>query len=121
MIAKGQPSQKYRELQVHSATPLQRTLMAYDAAIIGCGHRDLKKTTDALNVLRGSLDLEQGEVAWRLFRIYQYCADLARAGQYDDASEILRSLVQAWIEVLVQEKDARPAQPAARYGVYASA
>ena len=121
MIAKGQPTQKYRELQVNSASPLQRTLMAYDAAIIGCGHRDLKKTTDALNVLRNSLDLEQGEVAVRLFRIYEYCADLARAGQYDDTSDILRSLVQAWIEVLVQEKDARPQQPKARYGVYASA
>jgi flagellin-specific chaperone FliS len=121
MTANGQPSQKYREHQVYSATPLQRTLMAYDAAIIGCGLRDLKKTTDALNVLRNSLDLEQGEIAWRLFRIYQYCADLARAGQYDDVSDILRGLVQAWIEVLVREKDARPAQPRARYTVYASA
>ncbi len=121
MVVKGQPSQRYRELQVASATPLQRILMAYDAAIIGCGHRDLKKTTDALNVLRNSLDLEQGEIAWRLFRIYQYCADLARAGQYEDASDILRSLVQAWVEVLVREKDARPAQPQVRHTVYASA
>jgi flagellin-specific chaperone FliS len=121
MTAPSQLAQKYRELQVYSATPLQRILMAYDAAIIGCGKRDLKKTTDALNVLRNSLDLEQGEIAWRLFRLYQYCADLARANKYEEAAEILRGLVQAWVEVLVREKDVRPNQPTDAHAVLASA
>jgi flagellin-specific chaperone FliS len=112
MIATAQPLQRYRQLQVETASPLQRTLMVYDVALVGCQQRDLKRTTDALNVLRGSLDMEQGEVALGFFRLYQYCADLARAGQYDEAAGILRELVDAWVQVLVRETDAvRVAQP----------
>jgi flagellin-specific chaperone FliS len=112
MIATAQPLQRYRQLQVETASPLQRTLMVYDVALVGCQQRDLKRTTDALNVLRGSLDMEQGEVALGFFRLYQYCADLARAGQYDEPAGILRELVDAWVQVLVRETDAvRVAQP----------
>jgi len=101
-----QPSQRYREVQVTSANPLQRTLMVYDAAILACRKGDLKGATAALNVLRNSLDLEQGPVAIGLFRLYQYCADLARKGKYEEAAHILQELVQAWVEVLVRQEDA---------------
>lgn len=101
-----QSSQRYREVQVSSASPLQRTLMVYDAAILACRKGDLKGVTDALNVLRSSLDLEQGPVAIGLFRLYQYCADLARKGKYEEAAHILQELVQAWVEVLVRQEDA---------------
>jgi flagellin-specific chaperone FliS len=107
MVATIQPSQKYRELQVLTATPLQRLLMVYDVAVMGCTQRDLKRTTEALNLLRNSLDLTQGEPAMGLFRLYQYCGELARAGDFDTAGTILRELVQAWVQVLVREMDAR--------------
>jgi len=107
MIAHNQPSLRYRELQAAGANSLQRTLMVYDAAIVACGRQDLQRTTEALNVLRNSLDLEQGPIPVSLFRIYQYCGKLAREGRYDEAADMLRELVQAWVEVLVREKDAR--------------
>jgi len=110
MIATAQPLQRYRQLQVETASPLQRTLMVYDVALVGCQQRDLKRTTDALNVLRSSLDMDQGEVAAGFYRLYQYCGDLARSGQFDDAAKILRELVDAWVQVLVQETDAVKAQ-----------
>jgi len=106
MIATAQPLQRYRQLQVETASPLQRTLMVYDVALVGCQQRDLQRTTEALNVLRNSLDMNQGEVAAGFYRLYQYCADLARAGQFDDTEKILRELVDAWVQVLVRETDA---------------
>jgi flagellin-specific chaperone FliS len=109
MYANPQSTQRYRELQVMTATPIQRLLMVYDAAVMGCNQRDLKRTTDALNVLRGSLNFEYAEVAFGFFRIYQYCGDLAREGRYDEAANLLRGLVQAWVEGLVRERDS--AQP----------
>ncbi len=121
MVAYNQPNERYRELQVMSASPLQRTLMVYDAAIVACGKRDLKRATDALNVLRNSLDLTQGgSVASGLFRLYLYCGDLMRAGQYDQAADILRGLVQAWVAVLVKEREAKP-QRSAQVGATAFA
>ena len=98
--------QKYRELQINTSSPLQRVLIAYDTALIACSQRDLKRVTDALNVLRNALDLDQGEPAIGLFRLYQYCAELARQGQFDDAAHILRELVDTWVQVLVREMEA---------------
>jgi flagellin-specific chaperone FliS len=107
MMPSSNPTHRYRESQVEGASPLQRTLMVYDVAIVGCTKRDLKKTTAALNLLRNSLDFEQGPAALGLYRLYQYCADQARAGNFDEAARILRELVQAWVEVLVRDTDAQ--------------
>ena len=115
MVATTQPSLKYKELQIMTASPLQRLLMVYDVAVMGCSQRDLKRTTEALNVLRNSLDLEQGEPAVQLLSLYQYCADLARQDKFEEAGSILRELVQAWVQVLVRETDAVARQPRPQY------
>jgi flagellin-specific chaperone FliS len=97
-------TQTYRQHQVMSASPLQLILMAYDAAITACKRKDLKRATDALNVLRNALDLDQGQVAIDLFSLYLYVADLARLGQWDEAANILRELMGAWMQALAQEQ-----------------
>lgn len=100
-------SLRYREQQVYSASPIQRLLMVYDVAIVSCNTRDLARTTQALNLLRSSLDFERGgELAMRLMSLYIYCADRARAGDFDESARVLRGLVQAWVEVLVKRADA---------------
>ena len=96
-------TQTYRMNQINSASPLDLLLMAYDAALIGCGQRDLKRTTKALNVLRDALDFSYDEdIAMGFFRLYQYCADLVRKGEFDEAAEILRDLRDSWAEVKAQ-------------------
>lgn len=93
----------YRQNQIMSATPLQLVLMVYDVAIIACKRRDLAKLTRALNLLIQALDMRQGEIALGLYRLYQYCADLARKGEFDQAAEILRELTSAWVQCLVKQ------------------
>jgi len=106
MTMTAQPQQKYREMQISTASPLQRLLMVYDVALAGCNQRDLKRTVDALSILMSSLDMSQGEISMRLFRLYQYCSELARDGNFDEAGQILRQLVESWVEVLVHQTDA---------------
>jgi flagellin-specific chaperone FliS len=103
-------TQVYRMNQINSAGPLDLVLIAYDAALAGCGQRDLGRTTRALSVLRNALDFSYDvDIAMGLFRLYQYCAELARQGDYDQAAHLLRELRQAWAQVKVQaERDAEP-------------
>lgn len=97
------PAWKYRLHQVEEATPLQHVVMVYDVALRACAQRDLAKLTRALRVLDNALDFSQGEIAMRLSRLYQYCADAARRGTYDEqaydeAAAILRELRGAWAQ-----------------------
>ncbi len=107
MIPAKQLSQRYREQQVSSASPLQRMLMVYDVALIGCQKHDLQRTIDALDLLRNSLNWDAGDEAAGFNRLYQYCSVQVRAGRWSEAERILRELVQAWVEVLVRETNAR--------------
>jgi flagellin-specific chaperone FliS len=96
----------YRANQVNSASPLDLVLMAYDAALVGCGQRDLIRTTRALSALRNALDFSyDADTAMGLFRLYQYCADLARSGDYDTAADLLRELRNTWALVTRQSQE----------------
>ncbi len=93
----------YRRNQILSATPLQLVLMVYDVAIVGCVRRDLAKTTQALNTLIKALDMRHGDIPTRLYWLYQYCADQARQGDFDQAARILRELASVWVQCLVEQ------------------
>lgn len=117
-------AQTYRINQVASASPLDLVLMAYDAALIGCAQRDLARTTEAITVLRNALDFSyDAKIAMGLFRLYQYCAELARKGDYDQAAHLLRELRDTWAQVKESMTAESPApQPtAAPGGAYAAA
>lgn len=100
-----------------SASPLRLVIMAYDAAIIGCEQRHLIKTTRALAVLRDALNFDYAEIAGRLFSLYEWCADLARKGQYDEAARILRELRDAWAACLPAVEHSAAPQSLPTYAV----
>ncbi|MCB0209142.1 MAG: flagellar protein FliS [Anaerolineae bacterium] len=101
-------TQTYRANQVNGASPLDLLLMTYDAALIGCGQNNLSRTINALNLLRDSLDFSYDqEIALGFFRLYQYCADLARKGEFDEVATILRELRDAWAQVKEQYNPAQ--------------
>ena len=96
-------TQTYRANQIKGASPLDLLLMTYDAALIGCGQHNLTRTINALNLLRDSLDFSYDqEIALGFFKLYQYCADLARKGEFDDVADILRELREARAQVKEQ-------------------
>jgi flagellin-specific chaperone FliS len=111
----------YRMNQINGASPLDLLIMAYDAALASAGQGDLDRFTRAIGVLRDALDYSyDAEVALGFFRLYQYCADLARKGEFDEAAGLIRGLRDAWDQVrsqhqLVTAPAASPTPPPSAY------
>ena len=64
---------------------------------------------------RDALDYSRdAEVALGFFKIYQYCADLARKGEFDEAAGLVRELRDTWVQVRSQYQPA--ATPVASTG-----
>ena len=109
-------TQSYRAIQVNGASPVDLLIMTYDATLTACHRRDLLQLTKALGVLRDALDYSyNGEIALGFFRLYQYCEELARQDQFDEAAFYLRELREAWGQVKEQDK-ANKFSSATRHG-----
>jgi flagellar protein FliS len=104
-------TQQYRQNDVMGASPVRLVIMAYDVAINACEKQDFARATQAISVLRDTLNFEYADVATGLFRLYQWCLDSIRKGDYSTAAKTLQELRQAWV---VAEKRSAPApMPAA--------
>jgi len=89
-------SQEYRQHDVLGASPIRLVVMAYDLAIQSCERKDFEKATKAITVLRDALNFDYQDVALGLFRIYQWCLDCIRQGDYSSAISALKELRSAW-------------------------
>lgn len=103
-------SQEYRQNDVLGASPLRLVVMAYDLAIQSCEREDFEKATKAISVLRDALNFEYQDVALGLFRLYQWCLDCIRQGDYKSAISALSELRGAWVQT---EKKITPIRPQA--------
>lgn len=93
-------TQTYRMNQINGASPLDLLIMAYDVALASCGQHDLDRLTRALGVLRDALDYSyDADVALGFFKLYQYCGDLARKGEFDEAAALLREIRDSWAQI----------------------
>lgn len=91
-------SQEYRQHDVLGASPIRLVVMAYDLAIQSCERKDFEKATRAISVLRDALNFEYQDVALGLFRLYQWCLDSIRQGDYKSAISALTELRDAWVQ-----------------------
>jgi flagellin-specific chaperone FliS len=107
MNQKAYGSQEYRQQEVLGASPIRLVVMAYDLAILSCEKKDFGRATKAISLLRDALNFDTGDTAVGLFRLYQWCLDCIRQGDYDSASQTLRELREAWANV---EKRLSPIQ-----------
>jgi len=89
-------NQEYRQQEVMGASPLRLVIMAYDLAIRACEQKDFEKAVKTVGALRDALDFEYVETSVGLFRIYQWCLDCIRGGDYASAITTLRELRDAW-------------------------
>ncbi len=87
---------QYRQQDVMNASPLRLVIMTYDLAIRACEQQDFTKSVRTISALRDALDLDYPEVAGGLFRLYQWCLDNIRKGDYASALLTLRELRAAW-------------------------
>ncbi len=87
---------KYKQQDVMSASPLRLVIMTYDLAIRACEQQDFAKAVKTISALRDTLDLDYPDVAVGLFRLYQWCLDCIRKGDYAAAITTLSELREAW-------------------------
>ena len=101
---------QYRQQEVMGASPMGLVRLGYDLAIRACEECDFDIANKVVTQLRDALDFEQGEIALRLFALYQWCLDNIRAGDFAAAGDTLKELRQAWIAI---EHTAGPSQGSA--------
>ena len=89
-------NQEYRQQDVMGASPMRLVVMAYDLAMKACDQKDFEKAVKTISVLRDALDFNYPEISVGLFRIYQWCLDCIRAGDYATAKATLGELREAW-------------------------
>jgi len=96
MMYQAAYQKQYRQQDVMSATPLRLVIMTYDLAIRACEQQDFAKAIKTISALRDALDMDYPEVAAGLFRLYQWCLDSIRKGDYASAITTLGELRAAW-------------------------
>ena len=89
---------RYKQQDVMSASPLRLVIMTYDLAIRACEQKDFEKAIKTISALRDTLDMDYPDVALGLFRLYQWCLDCIRAGDYGSAITTLAELRGAWAQ-----------------------
>jgi flagellin-specific chaperone FliS len=99
MYQQAYRAQEYRQQEVMGASPLRLVVMAYDLAIQACEQKDFTRATKSISVLRDALDFEYPETSVGLFRLYQWCLDSIRKGDYAGAMNTLKELREAWSTV----------------------
>ena len=107
---------QYQQQDVMSASPLRLVIMTYDLAIRTCEQQDFGKAVKTISALRDALDMDYPEAAMGLFRLYQWCLDSIRQGDYASAIATLGELRGAWAATEVKiaaRQHVVPSMPAA--------
>jgi flagellin-specific chaperone FliS len=81
------------------ASPIRLVVMAYDLAIQACEQKDFARATKSISVLRDALDFDYPDTSIGLFRLYQWCLDCLRQGDYTSPLNTLKELRDAWSTV----------------------
>ena len=89
------PQQVYQRQAIMNPSPLQLVVKLYDLLLQATYRKDQKRVREVLSTLIESLNFDH-EPAEELFRLYQYCQDLARDEEYEEIREILEPLRDAW-------------------------
>jgi len=119
------PCNRYMEMQVQTAPSENLVLMLYDGALrfarqarvslaegrMQDAHNDLTRAQDILGELMGSLNMDAGDVAHNLFRLYEFIqyrlivANVRKSAEpIDDVLQLLGDLRATWAQAI---RDAR--------------
>lgn len=93
----------YLSNQILNASPEQLFLKVFDFAIINSEKKDLVKTNNALQELIGFLKFDDEtyrDLSVNLLRLYQFCQDQSRKGDFSIVTKILTELRESWLQVI---------------------
>jgi len=90
----------YRAGSILSLTPGELLIKLYDLGLSALASGDRDRASRVVAQLIESLDFRYGEIAFGLFRLYRYCMDEIKRGEYEMPTRILRELRDTWIQAL---------------------
>lgn len=103
----SRPHQRYQEQAIQTASPEQLILKLYDLGIASCRNGDRAKLRSVLVELMSSLNFEVGgELANRLYAIYEFCLNESAMGDLEPIQEMLVGLREAWKEGVLERQPA---------------
>jgi len=98
---------QYQQQAVSTATPDQLIAKLYDFGIAACLRDDRTKLRAVLQELISSLNFEGGgEIAERLFMLYEYFLNESVSGDLPFVAEMLSELRDVWKEYVITRKAA---------------
>jgi flagellar secretion chaperone FliS len=91
----------YKQQEILMASPEKCILYLYDHAIQSCANQQAEQARKSLTALIDALDFKAGgELAVKLFSLYEYCLRLVHQNKFDDPVTILRGLREAWQQAM---------------------
>jgi|SRR5690554_1480528 flagellar protein FliS len=98
---------QYQQQAIMSSTPEMLVAKMYDLAISACHRDDRSKLRKVLAELISSLNFEKGgEIAGRLYNLYEYCMEQSVSGDLKPIVDILTGLRDAWNQGVLCRKAA---------------
>ena len=92
------PLDGYKSNEIMGLTPVQVILKLYDFVIMNCKRKDMDKVNAGLTQLIASLNFEYKEVSLGFFRLYRFCQDRARKGDFKSVLDVIGELRTAWAQ-----------------------
>lgn len=96
-IINGKKLQLYQRSQILGLDPVHLLLKVYDFTILNCKKNDVTKASKGLVELISALNFDYEEISLGLFRLYQYCMDKIKKGEFDEVVLILQDLRESWV------------------------
>ena len=96
--AKGNKFIDYQRNQIMSLNSLQLLIKVYDFVILNCKKGNIEKASEGIVELISALDFNHQEISVRLFRLYQYCLDKIKQGEFEESVKILEGLRESWVQ-----------------------
>ena len=86
----------YKTNQAMGASPGQLVLLLYDHVINCLKKSDMEGASKGIVELMGSLDFDYQEVSGRLFSLYEYCLDLVKNREFNQACNVITDMRHMW-------------------------
>jgi flagellin-specific chaperone FliS len=86
----------YRKEQLLNLTPVEVIHKLFDVVILGCKKKDFPLAQRALNELVAGLDFEAGDLAVKLYNLYEYCKRRIRQDDPAEVINIIQDLKSTW-------------------------
>lgn len=89
--------------QILNASPEQLLIKVFDFAVVHSEKKDMIKTNTAIQELINFLRFDDDrfkDLAINLLRLYQFCQDQARKGNFEIVTKILTELRESWLQAI---------------------